>query len=187
MEGLMRRLFQHCAVIVWLVLIPTVAFAQRRVPATDSGAVGGDVGLFVPRSDVLDAGPALEGFYEYYFTPRGSLRLGLGWANPSFDGRQDDSLRTLRVAVDGVYNWERGAVHPFVGAGLGIYFLQPKNNGNNVGDSETKTGATLFGGAEFFTSRTVSFKAEGRYHLVSDAFGINPGGLALTIGVKKYF
>jgi opacity protein-like surface antigen len=184
----MRRWFQHFTVVALLLLIPTVALAQRRrVPATDSGALGGDVGLFVPRSDALDAGPALEGFYEYYFTPRGSLRLGLGWANPSFAGRDNDSLRTLRVAVDGVYNWERGKVHPFVGAGIGIYFLQPKNNGNNAGDAETKTGATLFGGAEFFTSRTVSVKAEGRYHLVSESFGINPDGLALTIGMKKYF
>jgi hypothetical protein len=187
MRTFMRKSLQHFTLFVCLLLVPAVASAQRRVPATDSGAIGGDVGFFLPRSEALDAGPVLEGFYEYYFTPRGSLRLGLGWLNPSFAGRDDDSLRTVRVAVDGVYNWERGAVHPFVGAGIGIYFLQPKADGESIGDSETKTGATLFGGVEFFTSRTVSFKAEAKYHIVGEAFGINPDGLALSAGLKKYF
>lgn len=182
----MRKSVQHFTLFVCLLLIPATASAQR-VPASDSGAIGGDVGVFIPRSETLDTGLVLEGFYEYYFTPRGSVRMGLGWANPSFAREHEDKLRTVRVAVDGVYNWEGGAVHPFVGAGLGIYFLQPKDNGESVGDSETKPGVTVFGGAEFFTSRTVSVKAEARYHAIGDVFGLNPGGLALTIGLKTYF
>jgi hypothetical protein len=164
---------------------PTEALAQRRVPAAGSGAVIGDIGVFVPQGDALDSSVVLEGTYEYYFTPRGSLRLGLGWTDPSIV--EDHTLRTVRVAIDGVYNWERGAIHPFVGAGMGIYFFQPTVDGGDFGDSETKPGATLFGGVEFFTGRTVSVKAEGKYHLTSDVFGINPRGLALTIGLKKYF
>lgn len=183
----MRKSLQHFTFFMCVLLAPSWVFAQRRVPATDSAAVGGDIGIFLPRSDALDTGPALEGFYEYYFRPRTSIRLGLGWANPSFAGRDDESLRRMRVAVDAVYNWEGGAVHPFVGAGLGINFLQPKRNGESIGDSETKTGATLFGGVEYFTSRTFSFKAEARYHIVGDAFGLNSDGLALTGGLKKYF
>jgi hypothetical protein len=170
-----------------MLIVPAAASAQRRVPATDSGAAGGDVGIFVPRSDALDTGAALEGFYEYYFTPRVSLRTGLGWANPSFARGNEDDLRTVRVAADAVYNWEHGTMHPFAGAGVGIYFLQPRDNGESFEDSETKVGATLFGGVELFTSRTVAVKAEARYHIVTNAFGINPDGLALTIGVKKYF
>jgi hypothetical protein len=169
------------------VALASAAAAQGRVPATDSGAIGGDVGLLVPRADALDSGPVLEGFYEYYFEPRISLRLGLGWMNPSRAGDEEDSLRTIRVPVDAVYNWEGGVVHPFVGAGVGVYFVQPKDNGESAGDSATKLGATIFGGAEYFTGRTVSVKGEARYHLVGEAFGINPGGLALTVGVKKYF
>ena len=183
----MRRSLQHFTLFVCVALIPSVASAQRRVPAAESGAVGGDVGIFLPRSEALDAGPVLQGFYEYYFTPRASLRLGLGWENPSFAGRDDEKLRTVRIAVDGVYNWERGAVHPFVGAGIAVHFLQPTRNGESVGDSETKTGASFFGGVELFTSRTLSFKAEGRYSALGEAFGINPDGLSLTAGLKKYF
>jgi hypothetical protein len=172
---------------VCFMALGSSAAAQGRVPATDSGAIGGDVGIMVPRAEPLGTGPVLEGFYEYYFAPRTSVRIGLGWANPSFDREEDDSLRTLRVPVDLVYNWEGGTLHPFAGAGLGIYFVQQKDNGASVGDSATKVGATLLGGVEFFSGRSVAVKGEARYHLLGDAFGINPGGLAVTIGVKKYF
>lgn len=183
---MLHKSLQHFTLFACLALVPATAWAQG-VPTTDSAAIGGDVSFFFPRSGALDAGPTLEGFYEYYFTPRGSVRLGLGWLNPGFAGENDDSLRTVRVAVDGVYNWERGAVHPFVGAGIGIYFLQPKVNGNSIGDAQTKTGATFFGGVELFTAPTVSFKAEAKYHVLGEAFGINPDGLSLTAGLKKYF
>jgi outer membrane protein with beta-barrel domain len=183
----MRKSALHFTLFVCLMPIPSVASAQRRVPAAESGAVSGDVGIFLPRSEALDAGPLLQGFYEYYFTPRGSLRLGLGWQNPSWSGRDDEKLRTVRIAVDGVYNWERGSVHPFAGAGIAIHFLQPRRHGESVGDSETKVGASFFGGVELFTSRTVSFKAEARYDALGEAFGINPDGLSLTAGLKKYF
>lgn len=163
------------------------AAAQGRIPTTDSGALGGDVGVIATQSDELGAGPFVEGFYEYYFDPRVSLRVGLGWANAPFDREEEDSLRTIRVPMDVVYNWERGDMHPFVGSGLGIYFVQEKDNGESSGDSETKLGATIFGGAEFFTGRALSIKGEARYHFVGDTFGVNPGGLAVSIGVKTYF
>lgn len=174
--------------ILLLVVLgcPAVAAAQR-VPATDSAAVGGDVGLFLPRDSQLGPGLTLEGFYEYYFEPRTSVRLGLGWANPNFDREDEDTLRHVRVAGDLVRNWERGAVHPFAGAGLAIYFLQARDNGESVGDSETKFGGTLFGGAEFFTTRTAAVKVEARYHVISNIPGLNPDGLSLTVGLKKYF
>ena len=68
----------------------------------------------------LGSGLALEGFYEYYLTSRFSVRTGLGWANPSFDREEDDSLRLFRVAIDVAHNWEGGTMHPFVGGGAGI-------------------------------------------------------------------
>jgi len=45
----------------------------------------------------------------------------------------------------------------------------------------------VFGGAEFFTSKTFSVKGEARYHIVSKVNDFNPSGLALTVGVKTYF
>ena len=185
----MRTLKAQLAAIGCLVVlgIPSGAFAQARMPHRDAGAIGGEVGVFLPRADGMTTGPALEGFYEYYLTARDSVRVGAGWANPKFERESADSMRQIRVAVDVVHNWEGGAVHPFVGAGLGSYFLQLRDNGNNFGESETKFGGTVFGGLEFFTSNTFAVKGEARYHAVMKANGYDPSGLALTIGVKSYF
>ena len=68
-----------------------------------------------------------------------------------------------------------------------VFFLQEKDNGNNIGASQTKLGGTVLGGVEFFTSKTFAVKGEARYHAVMKANGYDPSGLALTIGVKSYF
>jgi hypothetical protein len=185
----MRTVRAQLAAVGCLVVlvIPSAAFGQARMPHRDAGAIGGEVGVFLPSQDGMTTGPALEGFYEYYLTARDSVRMGAGWANPKFERESADSMRQIRVAVDLLHNWEGGAVHPFVGAGLGSYFLQEKDNGDSVGDSQTKFGGTVFGGVEFFTSKTFSVKGEARYHAVMKANGYDPSGLALTIGVKSYF
>jgi hypothetical protein len=166
---------------------PAAALAQARMPHEGAGAVGGDVGIFLPRQDALKTGPVLEGFYEYYLTARESVRIGVGWMNPKFQTEDSDTLRHVRIGADLVHNWEGGAVHPYVGAGLGAYFLQFRDNGQNVGDSETKLGGNVFGGVEYFTSNTFSVKGEAAYHIVSKVNDFNPSGLSLTFGVKSYF
>ena len=163
------------------------ALAQRRVPHANSSAVGGEVGVFLPKQDGMTTGPAIEGFYEQYLTARDSIRLGAGWANPKVDREDTDSMRQVRIAFDIVHNWEGGAIHPFAGAGLGAYFLQARDNGNNAGESDHKLGGTIFGGVEYFTSNTFSVKGEARYHAVMKSNGYDPSGLMLTVGVKRYF
>ena len=173
-----------------VAFLPVMAEAQGRTPRTDSAAVGADVGIFRPSDDALEPGLSLDGFYEYYLSPRTSLRLGVGWTNPEFEFEPDESLRYVRVGGDLIYNWEYGAIHPFAGAGLGLYILQPRENGNDIFDSESKLGGVLLGGVELFTSNTVSVKGEVSYHLISnvDNFGpANPDGLKVSIGLKKYF
>ena len=180
----MKTVVKHFILTLILVALPSAAMAQR-VPATDSGAIGGDGGLF---SAGLSQGPTLEGFYEYYFSPRNSLRIGLGWARPQ--GKPLDQ-QFLHVPVDLVYNWERGgSVHPFVGAGLGIYFLEEHRSWpwEDEITRETKLGGTLFGGIELYAKpRTASFKIEARYHAVRNHTISNYDGLAITLGFKKYF
>ncbi len=179
-----RPLLVACAVILG---ISSAVSAQGRVPHADSGGIGGDVGVFMPRQDGMSPGPALEGFYERYLTARDSIRIGAGWANPKVEREKADSMRQIRLAFDVAHNWEGGAIHPFVGAGLGSYFLQQKDNGESIGNSHTKLGGTLFGGVEYFTSRTFSIRGEARYHAVMKAEGYDPSGLALSVGVKTYF
>ena len=170
-----------------LFCAPAPAAAQRRMPHADAGAFGGEVGIFLPRDGAMTTGPGIAGFYEHYLTPRDSLRVAGEWINPKRDFEHADSTRQVRVGADLIHNWEGGAVHPFVGAGLGAYFLQPRDNGVSSGDGATRLGGTLLGGLEFFTSNTFSVKGEARYHIVSKWNGYDPSGLALTVGVKSYF
>jgi hypothetical protein len=167
--------------------LPAIASAQGRMPHKDAGALGAEVGVFLPRADEMSSGPEIDGFYEYYLTARDSLRVGGGWANPKNEADSNLRTRHLRVGVDLIHNWEGGAVHPFVGVGLGTYFLQPRLNGDNLGDSATKIGGTLLGGVEFFTSNTFAVKGEARYNVVQKSGAYNPSGLSLTFGVKSYF
>ncbi len=185
----MNRVINICLLAYIGIIVPALAHGQSRTPTADSAAIGGDVGLFLPGADDLTAGLDLFGFYEYYTAPRTSVRLGMEWMNPQYDEDRDPdaSVRFIRIGGDVVYNWEGGAIHPFAGAGLGIYILQQRNNGQNEGDAETKFGGNVFGGLEFFTNRTTSVKAEARYHAVLNANGFNPDGLSLTVGLKKYF
>ena len=173
--------------VVILLLTPAAASAQGRMPHAGASAVGADVGVFLPRMSGMTTGLAIDGFYEYYMTARNSLRLGVGWANPEQEADSNAKTRQIRVGGDIVHNWEGGSVHPFVGAGLGAYSLQPRVNGVNQGTSATKLGGTLLGGLEFFTSKTFSVKGEAAYHIVSKSGPYDPSGLALTIGVKSYF
>ena len=170
------------------VVSPGMVAAQERAPHAGSTAVGVDVGAFIPRDGQLEVAPIVNVLLEYYVTPRVSLRTDFGITNPSFARESSDSLRQIPLRVDLNYNWEGGRWHPFVGTGVGAYFIQPKDNGESFGASETKAGFNVGGGAEYFTGRTVSLKGEARYHFIGRASGgQDPSGLVFTGGLKKYW
>ena len=169
------------------IIMSGSAWAQERAPHTGSVAVGVDAGVFVPNVDQLDNALILNALLEYYVTPRVSLRTMFGLTDPSFGG-SPDSLRQIPLRADVNYNWEGGKWHPFVGAGVGAYFLRFQNNGQSIGDSETKLGFNFGGGVEYFTGRTVSLKGEARYHVIDDMrSGQDPSGIVFTGGLKKYW
>jgi hypothetical protein len=170
-----------------VLLAPAVAHAQGRMPHRDANAIGASVGVFAPQQDGMTNGLDVAGFFEHYMTARDSLRLGADWAEPKREPEKTDGTRMVRVGGDLIHNWEGGSIHPFVGAGLGAYFLQARDNGHNVGDGATKLGGTILGGLEFFTSNTFAVKGEVRYDLVQKWNGYNPSGLGFTIGAKAYF
>ena len=172
--------------IIGAVACPASAWAQR-VPHKDSSAVGGDVGIYLPRENGTSSGPALTGFFEHYLSARDSVRIDLGWADPKFENDSTRALRQVRLGADLLHNWEGGSVHPFVGAGLAAYFLQERSNGNDVGNSENKFGGSVLGGVEYFTSNTFSIKGEAAYHVISKIDQFNPSGLQLSVGGKVYF
>jgi Outer membrane protein beta-barrel domain len=178
-----------CAALVLTVFVLSASFvtAQERVPHKGSVAAGIDIGTFVPADDAFDPALLVNGLYEYYVTPRVSLRTEVGWANPGLS-RTPVELRQIPLRFDVNYNWEGGKWHPFVGTGLGAYFLQAKSNNEPFGTSETKAGFNVGGGIEYFVHRAVTFKGEARYQrIASSQFVQNPSGIALTAGLKTYF
>jgi len=170
-----------------LFAVAAPSFAQARVPDSQSMAVGVDVGVLFP-GDHLDPGPVVNGLWEYYLTPRAGVRTTLGWAYPPFERNDEDSQRQIKLALDLLYNWEYGKIHPFVTGGGGVWFLQEKDNGENFGDSEKKPGLTVGAGIDYFVTRTATVKFEGRYDWVAvDDGRPDPSGISLTVGVKKFF
>lgn len=175
-----------CALAVWLAgVVP--AQAQTRVPDSQMVAAGVDAGVLWP-GDQLEAAPVVNGFIEYYVTPRAGVRATAGWANLPFSRNEEDSQRQIKLALDLLYNWEYGKVHPFVTGGGGVWFLQEKDNGNDFGDGETAGGLTFGAGIDYFIARTAALKLEGRYDWVAvDDGRPDPSGISLTVGVKKFF
>jgi len=181
----MKRLAGLTLAAIFATAAPS--FAQAHVPDAHSMALGVDAGVLFP-GDFLDPAPVVNGLWEYYFTPRAGIRTTVGWANPSFDFREEDSQRQIKLALDLLYNWEYGKVHPFVTGGGGVWFLQEKDNGENLGNSENKPGLTFGAGIDYFVTRTATVKFEGRYDWVAvDDGRPNPSGMSLTVGVKKFF
>jgi len=183
----MKRLISGLVTLGLLVGVHARAAAQERTPAAGSAAIGIDVGAFVPPAAELNNSLLLNVLYEYYVTPRVSLRTDVGWASPSFNSGGVSSLRTVPVRLDLNYNWEGRRWHPFVGTGAGVYFMQFRSNQQVFGDTEHKLGFNLGGGLEYFVHRQVSLKGEGRYHFIEDTRGHDPSGLAITAGLKTYF
>jgi outer membrane protein with beta-barrel domain len=182
-----RRVF-NVLMIGSCVMWPAVAMAQERAPHARSTAVGVDVGAFVPSSNQLDPAPIVSVLLEYYVTPRVSLRTNFGLTDPGFARESGDTLRQVPLRLDVNYNWEGGKWHPFVGAGAGAYFLRFRDNGRAFGDTEIKPGFNVGGGVEYFTGRTVSLKGEARYHRIDNTrAGIDPSGMVVTAGLKKYW
>lgn len=173
-----------CVTLTLCLALPLAAFAQRA-PAEGMWAVGADVGFFAP-DDEFDGALIVGGFAEFYPGARLGIRPSFSFTSPEFDRDPNANLKQYRLGVDAIYNWEHRQWHPFAGAGLGVHFLTLEDARGEIED-DTELGFGLLGGIEYFATNRTSFKFEGRYQWVDDILGSDPGGFALTIGVKRYF
>ena len=143
MEEVDARFFVGLFVLGILALSVATASAQdrrRRQPHTGSEAVGFEVGAFVPNDDQFNSDLLVNGLFEYYVRPRVSLRTEFGLTDPGHTREPVHLLRQVPLRLDVNYNWEGGVWHPFVGAGIGAYFLRNKDNGVPFGNTFTEPG-----------------------------------------------
>lgn len=174
-----------CVTLTLCLALPLGASAQSRAPHAGSTAIGADVGFFAP-DDEFDGTLIVGGFFEFHPAARVGIRPSLSYASPDFQRDPNANLRQIRLGVDAIYNWEKGVWHPFVGAGLGVHLLKLEDRNGTIDDA-TELGVSLLGGIEYFASRRTALTFEGRYQFVGDILGSDPGGFALTMGVKRYF
>jgi opacity protein-like surface antigen len=179
-----RHSFFSCLAIVSTLALPAMAAAQ---PNAGQAAAGAEIGLFMPADDQLSTGIVGGGFLEFYATRRVGIRFSVMAIRNGYDRPDDDDERQLRFGGDVIYNWEGGKIHPFLGGGIGVHLLRFYRDGDNQGDNDTKIGGQVLGGLEYFLNRAWTVKGEGRYQWIEDRPTLNPDGLSLTIGIKRYF
>src|SRR4051812_18817888 len=128
----------HHLVLVALVLSglyasPAAAQTRRRAiraPAPGMAAVGVSIGADIPADETLDKGLDLAGTVEGYLTSRVSVRGQIGAAWWDIVGhRFTGTVKPIYLDGNIVYNWEGGAVHPYVTAGIGMYKFRSSEAG----------------------------------------------------------
>jgi len=151
------RLFACTVLTSLLSIVPAAAQAPAQTPDTGLIGVGGDIGVLFP-DEAFENTFTLDGYGEWYLTPRISLRAMLGYASPGFENRTEDTFRQTKLMFNGVYNWE------------------------------TRGGLNFGGGTEYFTGAMSSVKIEGRWDIVSEPTGFpDATGFSVTVGYKRYF
>jgi hypothetical protein len=162
------------------------------MPDAGTWAIGGSLGASLPSDPSLDKGLDVAGSVEGYLTPRVSVRGQLGGAWWDITGRHfTGTVKPLYLDGNLVYNWEGGALHPYITAGVGMYSYRSKESGVADG-SDTKAGFNAGGGIEYFFTRDATVTGEALYHKVG-AFNtpltvFTDGSFwSLSIGMKKYF
>ena len=177
------RLFVTACVLSLLITSP----AEAQTPDTGLIGYGADIGVLFP-DETLETTLTLDGFAEYYVTPRISVRALLGWARPGFENRTEDKFRQTKLLFNGLYNWEVREWRPFVTAGAGAYFVRELLANRLDPDGETRGGINFGGGAEYIIDDMSAIKAEGRWDLVTRPPGFSDAsGFTLTIGYKRFF
>jgi opacity protein-like surface antigen len=167
-----------------VLLTPLVATAQ---PRTGQVAAGADIGAYLPKDEQLSNGWMADGFVEFYATPRVGIRGIVTAIRNGYERFDNDDERQLRLGVDVIYNWEGGKFHPFVGAGFGAHFLRFYRDGDHEEPDDNNFGSNILGGVEVFINRAWTTKFEARYQFVQDRPNLDPDGLGLLIGLKRYF
>ena len=185
--------------LILAALWPQPAAAQFEHPRENTVAIGGGVGFLASDNGTPDVAQTLQAttgnvdaFFEYYYTPRASLRMMYGWASPKFESPLGGSLRRQDLTFGFIYNWELGRFRPFATIGGGAYFLTRRKTGGEPDDRVNKPGGLLGWGGEYYF-RTFAVRSEMNVHILSEEKslpefnGKTLTGFTWTFGIKVPF
>ena len=184
-------------IVVLLVALP--GLAQTRTPGPDTIAVGAGVGFLAPANEEDDsarrfeaATGTVEAFLDYHYNAHVSIRGSYGWAQPAFEGTDDDALRRQHVAVSVAYGWPLGSFRPHASIGGGAFFLSHRQGNGRVGRDITKPGGVLGWGLEYYL-RTFALRTEMNVHMLTvddelpEVGRQTPSAFTWVFGVKVPF
>jgi hypothetical protein len=185
--------------LILVALWPQPAAAQSEHPRENTVAIGGGVGFLASDNGTPDVAQTLQAttgnvdaFFEYYYTPRASLRVMYGWASPQFESPLEGSLRRQHLTFGFIYNWELGRFRPFATIGGGAYFLTRRKTGGEPDARVNKPGGLLGWGGEY-NFRTFAVRSEMNVHILSEEKslpefnGKTLTGFTWTFGIKVPF
>lgn len=182
---------QRVAIALGWLLATATASAQHRerpiVPDRGMWGAGATIGLVLPIERALAANASVEGYGEYFLTPRVAVRLTAGRVAPNIKFAGREAIRAIFVVSALVYNWESGRWHPYVAGGVGAYRL--RHLAAAAFPSRTKAGGYAGAGIEYFARRRVTLTGAVDLHGVPAA-GFEPlstSFVTLGVGLKLLF
>jgi opacity protein-like surface antigen len=182
------------AALLLVSALASPAWAQTRVPDEGMFAIGLNVGFANPGEDALNTGLNLGASFEGYLTPRVSIRGQLTGAWFEDDVFEDTTVSPMAFTGNAVYNWERGAWHPYATGGVGLYRFRLSDEfiDDDDLDTESRFGVNLGGGIEYFFTRRDTFTGEIQFHLIPGDFdgllaGYDASYWSFAAGYKRYF
>ena len=169
--------------------LPAFAATHSTPPSTapkqGDMAVSANLGFAHPFDGPFDgAEPVLNGTFEYFTTPRISWRGLLGITSFDSDAPGDVSVDSTYFNANFVYNWERGKLHPYATAGIGLY---DQSAGHDLPDDfdESVFGVNGGGGLYWFLGSRWALKFEGTVHALT---GEDPNTVVMgTAGAIFWF
>ena len=173
---------------VILFAMPALSAAQRREePQAGTVAIGFEGGFLVPDED-FHTGFTPAALAEFYIGPRVSLRAMGGWSRNEFVSWNNRYLEQWRMSFNVIYNWEAEYWHPYVMAGIGGHRVRTWEDDVTQTPWQSRVGYNVGGGIEYFARPKVTFKFEAAYYYCDHPPLVHESsGLALTVGMKKYF
>ena len=131
----------------------------------------------------------IDGFGEYYVTPRISVRGMLAFASPGLSGRTEDHFRQMEAALLRRLQLGDGIVAPLrARSGRACTSSGCTSTTPTDPPGETRGGLNFGGGGEYLLNNESAIKTELRWDIVSHPTGLpDATGLTFTVGYKRYF